>query len=58
MHFYDEINLTPQIKQALDWGLLRMYILGPAAYYGVYRALMHLANKTIKKYGGEDENSV
>ena len=58
MHFYDEMNLTPQIKQALDWGLFRMYILGPALYYGVYRLLMRLANRTIAKYSGKDSNRV
>lgn len=57
MTFYNQMNLTPEIKQALDWGLLRMYVLGPLTYYGVYRLLKWLADSTIKKYS-EDEDRV
>ncbi|MEI7668109.1 MAG: hypothetical protein WCI62_03890 [Erysipelotrichaceae bacterium] len=55
MTFFDNMVLSPEVKTALDWGVFRMYILGPLAYYGVYRALMSLANHTIRKYSPEDE---
>lgn len=55
MTCFNEMTLTPEIKQALDWGLLRMYVLGPLVYYGIYRALKWLADRTIAKYSEDDD---
>lgn len=55
MTFFDTMFLSPETKTALDWGLFRMYILGPAFYYGLYRALLAMADHYINKYTKEDQ---
>jgi len=55
MNFYDAMFLSPETKEALDRGLFRMYLLGPCLYYLTYKALMALANHTIKKYTDDED---